>query len=231
MATPMTRAQIAQFNVVFNDFRNRIVVQINSLQNSRSIWSFNSDARAAFDLAMFDVNQTLTEAQSVITTGSYQGHALTQEDTAELMQRILNAVRSLSTAIEQYNRSSPGEITLTVAKNLASIAGDISGYISGYVQRPWTVFKWILIGGAALLILPPLLRTITAYRKGGTTQALEEATAQAEAARDAARNAAKKAAAIAAKGGAAYATGNPALLMAGFPRRRRRAARRHIRRF
>lgn len=230
MATPMTRAQIAQFNVVFNDFRNRIVVQINSLQGSRSIWSFNSDARAAFDLAMFDVNQTLAEAQSVITTGSYQGHALTQEDTGALMQRILTAVRSLSAAVEQYNKSSPGEVTVAVAKNLAGIASDIAGYVADTIQRPWTIFKWVLIGGAAIFILPPLLRTLAAYRKGGTTQALEEAASQTESAREAIKSGAKKAGAFAVKGGAAYATGNPALLMAGAPRRRR-AARRHHRRY
>lgn len=230
MATQLTAAQIAQFNVVFNDFRNRILVQVNALQGSRSIWSFNADARSAFDLAMFDVNQALTEAQLVISTGSYQGHALTKEDTAEVMQRLLNTVQALAKAVEEYNKSSPGAVTSSVARNLAAIAGDLARQIADVVQTPQRIFMWILIAGAAIFILPPILRTLTAYRKGGTTQALEEATAQTEAAREAVKSGAKKAGAFALKAGAAAATKNPALLMAGAPRRRR-TARRHYRRF
>lgn len=134
---------------------------------------------------------------------------------------LTTSVKDVVVGVLEVLNQAADLVKTTIAELLKIAKSNIEK--ASWFARNWL---WVALGGIAVFyVLPSALKSIRAYRGGGFdagSAALEE---EIRGARQAASDAASKAAALARKAGTAYATGNPATLMAGMKRRRARRRR------
>lgn len=134
---------------------------------------------------------------SVVGTGTVEGRPLTVKTAEGLIQMPAKAIKNAQGAVALVNQYAKGDILIgAVGKVFGDIAEILKvgldavmavakGALSvvGTVGKALNWLPWV-IGG--VIVLPLLLRTFSAYKRGGATAAAEEAAGQIERGRAAA---------------------------------------------
>jgi hypothetical protein len=228
---PYTAAQRGSILSQLAPFVSQVDAINTALNNAKSLWSFSNDADITIASATTEMNNALDAAKTALKTGVYSGRILNPEDLAKLMQRLVDGLRKLSLAVKQFNATSPSAMLTGILQSITTLISDIVTFLGGSISRFKTLGNVILWGGvalAAIFVLPPILRTVLAYRKGGTDAALEAGASSLESGRDRIKSGAATATKGAVRAGAAYASGGAseaALRMQGLRGNRRRRAR------
>jgi hypothetical protein len=208
--TPYTAAQRGSILSQLSPFISQVDAINTALNDAKSIWSFSNDADIAIASARTEMNNALDSAKTALRTGVYSGRILNPTDLAKLLQRLVDGLKKLALAVKQFNATSPSAMLTGILQSITTLVSDLVTFLGGSVGRFKTLGNVILWGGVALaviFVLPPILRTTLAYRKGGTDAALDEGARSLESGRDAIKRGASSAARGAARAGAAYASG------------------------
>jgi hypothetical protein len=221
MATPVVlseqqlvvdRHALSQFNAKFQNL-------VKSLDDSRSFWS--SAPPIDVNAAKFAVNQDFQTINEILKAGGVGGRAVTDVDVQIAMTSLADNMKAYATALEVWNAGSPTSWLSALAQKVRELGGEVINFVTAPARNIKNILIWGTVAVAAIFLLPPILRTVSAYRKGGADAALDEATRRLEAGQESIRSGARRAATLTAKGAAAYATKNPAILVSGLSRHRR----------
>lgn len=211
--------QLALVKSVLVTFNQRFQAVVKNLDDNRSFWS--SSPPTDVDASRLAVDQDFQTLDEIVQAGAVGGRAVTDADVRATMSRLSLDVKAYAGALDQWNAGSPTAWLAKAAKTALALGGEITDFITAPIRGVKTILIWGTVAVAAIFLLPPILRTVTAYRRGGADEALDEATRRLEAGQESIRSGARRAASLTAKGAAAYASGNPALLMSGLRRHRR----------
>ena len=203
--TPLNAAQLAKLQAVFAKYALRFQQQLSQLDASKS--SFSLSGSSEVDAARAVAGQEFSALTTALNTGAIGGVRLSDASFSAQVSRTASALKSYGTALDSWNAQSPSAVLGNLSKGALGLATEMLNAVTAPARFAKNVLIWGTVGIAAIFLLPPLLRTVLAFRKGGTNAALEEGTRALESGRGAVTSAAKKAAALTARAGAAYASG------------------------
>lgn len=227
--TTLNAAQIESFRATFQRFYQQFQQQLATLDGSKALFSFSSSSGVT--AARNGATTAFSVAEKALRTGTYNNGILTESSVQQIYRQMASSLEVYAKALADYNSRSP----TALLGDLAAAALNLAKQILDVVQAPGRFVKNIIIWGAvavgAVILLPPLLRTFSAYKTGGSRAAADRAADELDRARERAAAAAKKGAELTARAAAAVATeGGSELLRAKLSGHRRRAARRPHRR-
>jgi hypothetical protein len=187
---------------------------------------------AALKLNRSRVDELIRLARVVASTGRYyDGSSLTARKVRIMFMGLGEALQDYGNAVNEVAKFNIGELWKTSAGKLLDLGKDL---IDLTLAGPKFLIQLAIFGAVGLVAVftvPPILRAITAYRRGGTNAALDSSAASLESARGQISAGAKRAGSAGAKAAAAYASGGATLSVPGMNplagyRRPRRSSRR-----
>ncbi len=179
-------ARIAIFRAQMNQVVAEVTALFDAVDESKltAIISVGT-AKVERDLALTEkaARLSLARAQAAADTGFIGGVPATFDQIKELTVDMGNAVNAYAKAVDEWNKIFPTE---TIAPILASVRDAVKNVVTGVAGTVGLLryLPYMIVGGAVLFfVVPPLLRTIRAARRGGVDDALDVGAGQIENAR------------------------------------------------
>lgn len=227
---PLNDAELQTLRAAFGKYFQRFQQQLSLLDSSKSTFSLADSG--GVETARLVAGQEFAILTTALNTGAINGVRLTDASFKAQVGRLAGALKTYGKALEAWNARSPSAVLGDLSKGALGLASEVLSAVGSAAMLPGRIIMWSAVGIAAIFLLPPLLRTVLAFRKGGTNAALEEGTRSLESGRAAVTSAAKKTAELTARGAAAYASGGASEVargavqsVSGFRRRARRRSR------
>lgn len=204
-AAALTPAELSTLQAAFSGYALRFQQQLSSLDSSKSAFSLASPMEV--DATKAVANQEFSSLLTALRAGAINGLRITNESFKALVVRLATSLKNYAKALEAWNARSPTAVLGDLAKSAFALSVEVLKRVSDIAMLPGRIIMWGAIGVAAIFLLPPLLRTFSAYKRGGARAAADEAAASLERGQAAIKTAAKKTAELTARAGAAYASG------------------------
>ena len=175
---------------IFRSQMNQVVAEVTALFDAvdesklTAIVSFGT-AKLERDLAATEkaARLSLARAQAAADTGFIGGVTATFDQIKELTIDMGNAVNAYAKAVDAWNKIFPSE---TLAPILASVRDAVKNVVTGVAGTVGLLryLPYMIVGGAVLFfVVPPLIRTIRAGRRGGADAALDVTAQEIDATR------------------------------------------------
>jgi hypothetical protein len=232
---PLSAANVSRVRNQLTSFISAYEAQANQLNSLIGVLSeelASTQQVAALKASRTRVDDLIGKARIVASTGRYyDGSALTARKVRIMFMGLGEALQDYGNAATEVAKFNVGELWKTGAGKLLDLGKDL---IDLTLAGPKFLIQLAIFGAVGLVAVftvPPILRAITAYRRGGTNAALDSSAASLESARGQISAGAKRAGSAGAKAAAAYASGGATLSipsmnpLAGY-RRTRRSSRR-----
>lgn len=227
---PLSEAELGKLRAVFGKYAQRFQQQLSQLDSAKS--SFSLTDSSGIETARLIAGQEFAALTTALTTGSIGGVGITDAAFKAQVIRLATALKGYGTALEAWNAGSPSATLGALAKGALGLATEVLAIVTGPARFVRNVLIWGTLGVAAIFLLPPLLRTFSAYKRGGSRAAADEAASSLERGQRSLTDGVKKGAGLAARGAAAYASGGTSEIarkaaqsVSGFRRRSRRRSR------
>lgn len=137
-------------------------------------------------------------AQEIVDKGTISGRAVTQWQAQNILRLGGNAVSIYGDAMENFVNGLPtsigGAAIASQAKRIAEIGNEMSKALEAILKATAKTLQWLPVIVVIALVAPFLFRTASAYKRGGSAAAFDEAAGQIERGRSAAGRAVRKAA-------------------------------------
>ncbi len=137
-------------------------------------------------------------AQEIVDKGTISGRAVTQWQAQNILRLGGNAVSIYGDAMENFVNGLPtsigGAAIASQAKRIAEIGNEMSKALEAILKATAKTLQWLPVIVVVALVAPFLFRTASAYKRGGSAAAFDEAAGQIERGRSAAGRAVRKAA-------------------------------------
>jgi hypothetical protein len=227
---PLNDAELQTLRATFGKYFQRFQQQLSMLDSSKS--SFSLADSGGVETARLVAGQEFAQLTTALNTGAIGGTRLTDAAFKSQVTRLANALKSYGQALEAWNARSPSATLGSLAEGALGLATEVLGVVTAPARFIKNVLIWGTVGVAAVFLLPPLLRTFSAYKRGGSRAAADAAADSLERGQQNVTSAGRKAAELTARGAAAYASGGTsevarkaAQSVSGFRRRARRRSR------
>lgn len=202
---PLNDAELQTLRAAFGKYAQRFQQQLSLLDSSKS--SFSLAEAGGVETARLIAGQEFAALTTALNTGAIGGVRLTDASFKAQVTRLAIALKGYGESLEAWNARSPSAVLGGLAKDALGLASEVLSAVTAPARFIKNLVIWGTVGVAAIFLLPPLLRTFSAYKKGGSRAAADEAAAALDRGRGNVTSAAKRAAELTARGAAAYASG------------------------
>lgn len=177
-------ARIAIFRAQMNQVVAEVEGLFNAVAESKGFGVFiPANIDRALSMTEKNAKLALARAQAAADTGFVNGVPATFDQIKEITLQLSTAVDEYTKAVDAWNAVSYSEY---LVEGVQAVRSAMLGIVKGVTGTVGLLryLPYIIVGGAILFfVVPPLLRTIRAGRRGGVDEALDVSAGQIEAAR------------------------------------------------
>jgi hypothetical protein len=196
----LTSEQLAALKKVLADFIVSIdtaIENVNREVNKRCVLDPTCAVSRVFGDSYYQVQNGYTlytswrgVAQEIVDKGTVSGKPVTQFQAQNVLRAGSNAASIYSDAMQNWINTLPtsigGKTALDGAKYIAQRGKELADALDAILRAATKLVKWLPLIVVGALVIPFLFRTGSAYKRGGTAAALDEAAGQIERGRSAA---------------------------------------------